>query len=93
MNGDGVIGFATTTIESRGSTILTQVASNFYLENAGNSLSLKYAGAVVTAGQFGVWTPIGAEQTTTGYEVAWKLAGSHEYSVWVPTVTVTTPRS
>ena len=34
------------------------------------------------AGQFGGWTPIGAEQTATGYEVAWKLAGTNQYSVW-----------
>ena len=33
-------------------------------------------------GQFGAWTPIGAEQTATGYEVAWKVAGANQYSVW-----------
>jgi 20S proteasome alpha/beta subunit len=82
LNGDGVIGFSTTTLETKGSIILTEVGSNFYLENSGNHLSLKYAGAVVVAGQFGAWTPIGSEQTTTGYEVAWKLTGSDQYSVW-----------
>ena len=34
------------------------------------------------AGQFGAWTPIGAEQTATGYEVAWKVAGADQYTVW-----------
>ena len=31
------------------------------------------------AGQFGGWTPIGAEQTASGYEVAWKVTGADQY--------------
>ena len=31
------------------------------------------------AGQFGAWAPIGAEQTATGYEVAWKVTGADQY--------------
>ena len=38
------------------------------------------------AGQFdqfgGHWVPIGAEQTANGYEVAWKIAGTDQYTVW-----------
>ena len=34
------------------------------------------------AGQFGGWAPIGAEKTATGYEVAWKMAGADQYTVW-----------
>jgi hypothetical protein len=38
------------------------------------------------AGQFdqfgGPWAPIGAEQTATGYEVAWKITGADQYTVW-----------
>jgi hypothetical protein len=34
------------------------------------------------AGQFGQWAPIGAEQTTSGYEVAWKVAGADQFAVW-----------
>ena len=38
------------------------------------------------AGQFGQfggpWTPIGAEQTANGYEVAWKMTGADQYTVW-----------
>ena len=30
----------------------------------------------------GAWTPIGAEQTATGYEVAWKVTGADQYTVW-----------
>ena len=41
-----------------------------------------YGGAPVVGGQFGSWTPIGAEQTSSGYEVAWKIPGSSQYEVW-----------
>ena len=44
--------------------------------------SLKYAGADFVAGQFGGWAPIGAEQTASGYEVAWKFTGADQYTVW-----------
>ena len=43
---------------------------------------LKYGGSAVTTGQFGGWSLIGAEQTASGYEVAWKFAGSNQYSIW-----------
>ena len=36
----------------------------------------------VTAGEFGAWTPIGAVQTASGYDVAWKIPGANEYTVW-----------
>ena len=39
------------------------------------------------AGQFGGWTPIGAEQTASGYQVAWKVPGADQYTVWTPTAT------
>src|SRR5204863_348643 len=50
----------------------------------GSSLgpSLKYAGADFVDGQFAAWTPIAAEQTATGYEVAWKAAGADLYGIW-----------
>src|SRR5207245_2522574 len=34
------------------------------------------------AGQFGAWVPIGAEQTASGYDVAWKVLGADQYTVW-----------
>ena len=53
------------------------------LEPAGGpAVELSYGGAPAVAGQFGGWTPIGAEQTESGYEVAWKVAGSDQYTVW-----------
>ena len=59
------------------------MGNNFFLDNsAGSGPELKFGSAAVTAGQFGAWTPIGAEQTATGYEVAWKIPGTDTYTVW-----------
>ena len=86
LNGDGVIGPATV-IEGFGSTSLVERGSNYFLHpNGGSAVELSYAGAPVVAGQFdqfgGPWAPIGAEQTATGYEVAWKITGADQYTVW-----------
>jgi uncharacterized protein YxjI len=83
LNGDSSISLPTT-IESFGATTLIQVGSNFFLCANGttNGPELKYGGAAFIAGQFGSgWTPIGAEQTGTGYEVAWKNAAG-QFTVW-----------
>jgi hypothetical protein len=87
LNGDGTIGpLATTTIEAIGSTYLSEVANHFYLNNsAGSGPSLKLHGTDVVAGQFdflAAWAPIGAEQTASGYDVAWKVTGADQYTVW-----------
>ena len=83
LNGDGTVGLTTTVIQTDGSTSLTAVANQYSLDGVGGSgPMLKLAGAVVTAGEFGGWTPIGAVQTASGYDIAWKLAGADEYSVW-----------
>ena len=84
LNGDGVIGLKTV-IESFGSTSLVQLGNNYFLYPVGGSSGpeLSYFGAPVVAGQFGSWTPLGAEQTASGYEVAWKATGADQYSVWV----------
>src|SRR5438105_5050850 len=67
-------------IESFGSTSLVEVGNLFYLDSisSGTGPQLKYGGAAVTAGQFGGWTPIGAEQTSSGYDVAWKMTSADE---------------
>jgi hypothetical protein len=84
LNGDGVIGILATPIEAFGSTKLDQVANNYYLDSgsAGSGPLLKYAGAAVVAGQFYPWTPIAVEATAGGYEVAWKLPGTDQYTIW-----------
>src|SRR6185312_7858170 len=80
LNGDGVIGMPATVIESFGSTSLIGSGANFFLGGAGPTLKLN--GVAVTSGQFGAWTPIGAEQTAGGYQVAWKYSGADQYLVW-----------
>jgi serralysin len=84
LNGDGTIGVFTTVIEAFGSTSLVGVSNNFYLDSigSGSGPELNYGGAAVVAGQFGAWTPIGAEQTAGGFDVAWKIPGADQYTVW-----------
>ncbi|WP_271599809.1 NF038122 family metalloprotease [Bradyrhizobium sp. CCBAU 45384] len=78
LNGDGTIGYPV--IESRGSTNLLQVGSNFELGDSGPLL--KYDGTAVVSGQFGAWTPIGAEQTASGFDFAWKTSGADNFTMW-----------
>ncbi|WP_271551675.1 M10 family metallopeptidase C-terminal domain-containing protein, partial [Bradyrhizobium sp. CCBAU 45394] len=67
-------------IESFGLTSLLQVANNFELGSAGPML--KYNGVAVVSGQFSPWVPIGAEQTASGFDFAWKIPGADNYTVW-----------
>src|SRR5581483_3765941 len=68
-------------IEAFGSTELAQVSNVYFLDPVagGTGPELMYAGTpfVATA-----WTPIGAEKTSSGYEVALFNATSHLYTVW-----------
>ena len=65
------------------STSLTAVANKFYLyDTTGTGPTLKYGGVDVVAGEFGTWAPIGAVQTANGYDVAWKVPGADQYTVW-----------
>src|SRR5258707_378168 len=80
MNSDGIVGIPF--IEGVGSTALAVAAHIYYLLNGGSSRSLKYLGAPVGFGQTGVFVPIAAEQTATGYDVAWKASGADQYVVW-----------
>ena len=83
LNGDGVIS-GPAVIESFGSTSLVEIGKYFYLNNiiSGTGPTLKYAGVAFVAGQFGAWTPIGVEQTSTGYEVALRFGNTDQYTVW-----------
>src|SRR6185312_12284137 len=85
FNGDGTIGPLATTIESYGSTSLVEVGVNYELNPVGgsNGPMLSYNGSPIHAGQF-IWTPIGAEATASGYEIALEttLQGSLYYTVW-----------
>ena len=84
LNSDGVIGTTKQIIQTDGSTSLALVGGqNYYLLNSstGSGPSLKYGGADVVASQWSPWAPIGAVQTASGYDVAWR-AGNGQYSVW-----------
>ncbi|MBR0774523.1 M10 family metallopeptidase C-terminal domain-containing protein, partial [Bradyrhizobium diazoefficiens] len=88
LNGDGVIGVpaaSVTVIEAAGSTKLDLIGSNYFLDpvSGGTGPSVKSAGTPFAAStQVGAWTPIGAEQSGSGYLVAWKVIGSDQYSIW-----------
>ena len=74
-----------TVLEANGATRLDQVGTHFYFDDpsTGSGPSLEYTGTDVIAGQFGGgWTPISAEKTASGYEVAWKAADQDLYTVW-----------
>ena len=80
------------TIATDGATVLASVSNAFIMENAfGTAVSfLQLNGSVVTTGPHGTfaatgWTPVGAVQTGSGYEVAfWNsdVGGSNQYTVW-----------
>src|SRR5262249_40362571 len=91
LNGDGVIGLppppSPTVIEQFGATSLVESGINYFLyPNGGSAIELSYGGAPVVDGQFdqfgGPSGRTGDEQTASGYEVAWKIAGADQYTVW-----------
>ena len=73
-------------IDSFGVTSLVQVGSNYFMDPVagGIGVELKEHGSPVTTttSQFIGWALIGAEQTSTGYDVAWKNAATNHYAVW-----------
>jgi len=83
LNGDGVIGVVTTVVESFGVTKLDQTGSNFSFDpvSGGSGPTFTVGGAAWANGQFGGWTPIGAEKVAAGYDIAWKLSGADQYTV------------
>ena len=92
LNGDGVIGVPTS-----GLSLNRDCHRGEWLDQLGRELELissSIASALDLARRFklvawplsraslGRWAPIGAEQTATGYEVAWKVTGVDQYIVW-----------
>jgi serralysin len=77
------LGASGTVIESFGSTSLVQVGSNFYFYPVGGSSGpqFNYLGTPVTVGRFNV-SYIGAEKTASGYQVALRVPGTDQYTVW-----------
>ena len=70
-------------IESAGATSLVESGDKYYLNSSsGSGPSLKVHGVAFVDGTDGTWAPIGAEKTTTGYQVAWKEASTGLYTAW-----------
>jgi hypothetical protein len=82
LNGDGTIGVTSSLIQANGSTALLHIAESYYLYVNGSGPELKYAGSPVTQGQFGNVSVIGAVQTSTGFDVVFKLAGTNNFAFW-----------
>ena len=84
LNGDGTVGVVTTNVESADATTLAKVVNTYSLYGHGTTTGpqLKFSGAAVTVGQFGAWTPLGAEPGAGGYQVAWKNGSADQYIVW-----------
>ena len=76
--------FPPTVIEAAGSTSLSKIVNNYFLnDSSGSGPSLKsFGGSDYSAGELGAWTPIAAERTASGYEIAWKVTGADQYTVW-----------
>src|SRR5262249_21782491 len=86
LNGDPVIGLPTTVpttgIEVDGATSLTGIGLNYQVYDGGPGWAVNGAEAAVTQSEFGTWAPIGAVQTASGYDIAWKDASDGLYTVW-----------
>ena len=85
LNGDGTIGIPKVIIQTDGTTALTEVGSNFFLNNtsSGTGPELMLNGAGVTPAVLGAWTPIGAVQVAGGdYDIAFHNSSSGLYTVW-----------
>src|SRR5947199_345119 len=74
LNGDGRIGPPPrTVIEQAGVTSLVRSGIFFFGRRRRNTCVREVSSGVCSSvvGQFGAWLPIGAEQVTGGYRVAW----------------------
>jgi serralysin len=72
FNGDGTIGPIVTVIQTDGSTSLVQIGNTYALYSNGAGPTIKIGGVPIIVGQLGSTIPIGAIQTATGYDIAWK---------------------
>jgi hypothetical protein len=84
LNRDGVIGPKSTLVQSNtvGSvtTTLSVLGNEYMISNGTTSVVLSYNGVAV--GTNGVWTPVGAVQVGSQYEVAFQLSGTSEFDIW-----------
>ncbi|WP_407118307.1 M10 family metallopeptidase C-terminal domain-containing protein [Bradyrhizobium sp. LMG 9283] len=85
--GDGTVASSSlvpSTIEAFGSTSVVLSGGNYYLNSisTGTGPTLKYNGSAVTVGMWASWSPVGAEQLSGGYDVAWKNSSTGVFSFW-----------
>ena len=83
------------TIESFGVTSLVQVGNNYFLNPVagGTGPELNVSGSPVVTGEYSGWTLIGAEQTSTGYDVPGRTQPSIRMPSGPPTAVATTFRT
>ncbi|MGC2775106.1 MAG: hypothetical protein WA418_05635, partial [Bradyrhizobium sp.] len=82
FNGDGTVGVTASLIHTNDATSLLHIADTYYMYVNWTGPQLKYSGAGVTVGQFGAIAPIGAIQTASGFDVAWKIPGTSQFTFW-----------
>ena len=82
FNGDGTLGLTSSLVQTDASTSLLHIADTYFMYVGGVGPQLKYGGAPVSDGEFGNIAPIGAIQTSSGYEVAWKIPGTSQFTFW-----------
>ena len=71
-------------------TKLLTDGTNYFLQPAsGAAVALYYNGAPVTVGEYGGWSSVAAQQTSTGYEVAWEFTVQPD-GEWTLTATAIT---
>jgi serralysin len=72
-------------IEGVGTITLNRIANAYILSLSGGSAlgpQLKYNGSLVAPGQFGNWTPLGAELVNGVYQIVWKNGALDQFVVW-----------
>src|SRR6185437_9927101 len=72
-------------IQTDGTTELVQTGINYFLDTVGSSSSgpeLHFNGSPVYANMWPGWNPVGAIQTASGYDVAWKNASTGAFNIW-----------
>ncbi len=91
LNGDGTIGTPPppppTVIQTDGTTSLVQAGNDYFLNpvSSGTTIAgpeLKFGGAPVTVGMWTGWAPVGAVQTASGFDVAFKNASTGLFNIW-----------
>jgi serralysin len=85
LNGDGTTGAVTTVIETAGVTRLARVADSWFMYQGSTPTSgvqIRFGGAYAVFGQFGNWTPLGAEQIGGDYQIVFKNGTADQYVTW-----------